>query len=39
MPALDPKKKLRALKLRLQRKSLAQIARTLHMAPTTLRRL
>ena len=39
MPALDLKKKLRALKLRLQRKSLAEIARTLHMAPATLRKL
>lgn len=39
MPALDPKKKKKAFKLRLQRKSFAEISRTLHMAPATIRKL
>ena len=39
MPALDPKKRRQAFRLRLQRKSFAEISRTLHMAPTTIRRL
>jgi hypothetical protein len=39
MPALDQKKKRRALELRLRKKSFAEISRTLHMAPATLRNL
>ena len=39
MPALDQKKKRRALKLRLRKKSFAEISRTLHMAPATLSNL
>ena len=39
MPTLDPKKKKQAFKLRLQRKSFAEISRTLHMAPATIRKL
>ena len=39
MPALDQKKKRKALKLRLRKKSFAEISRTLHMAPATLRNL
>jgi hypothetical protein len=39
MPALDPKKKRQAFKLRLERKSFSEISRTLHMAPATVRKL
>jgi hypothetical protein len=39
MPALDLKKMEQAFSLRLQGKSFAEIARTLHMAPRTLRKL
>ena len=39
MPALDPKKKKAAFRLRLQRKSFSEISRQLHMAPATVRKL
>lgn len=39
MPRLDPKKREEAYSLRLQGKSFAEIARTLHMSPKTVRRL
>ncbi len=39
MPALNPKKRKQAYRLRLQRKSIAEIARTLSMAPATVRKL
>ena len=39
MPSLDPKKRKQAFKLRLQKKSFAEIARTLHMSDNTVRNL
>jgi len=39
MPTLDPKKSKQAYRLRLQRISIAEISRRLHMAPATIRKL
>lgn len=39
MPTLDPKKRKQAYRLRLQRTSIAEISRRLHMAPATIRKL
>jgi len=39
MPTLDPKKRKQAFRLRLQRISIAEVSRRLHMAPATIRKL
>ena len=39
MPTLDPKKRKQAYRLRLQRISIAEVSRRLHMAPATIRKL
>jgi hypothetical protein len=39
MPTLDPRKRKQAYRLRLQRISIAEVSRRLHMAPATIRKL